>query len=158
VYDPPAVNTTLEWLSAVIFVSGGLAFLVAGPFLTKKRLHCSLICPLLPANAIVGRLSPFRVKVDRSKCKDCGACVKVCETFSMTDESLAKGEATMECIRCGRCMDVCPQGAIDYCLIGTNIRARPVFITLAVAFGVMLLSGYVITLVRFLLTGEIDFL
>ena len=52
-YDPPAVNTTLDWLSAVIFVGGGLVFLIGGPLLTKKRLFCSLICPLLPANAIV---------------------------------------------------------------------------------------------------------
>ncbi len=28
VYDPPVVNTTLQWGSAVVFVSGGLAFLV----------------------------------------------------------------------------------------------------------------------------------
>ncbi len=64
----------------------------------------------------------------------------------------------MECTRCGRCMDICPQGAIDYCLTGTNIRFVQSFITLAVALGVMFLSGYVVTLVRFLLTGEIDFL
>jgi ferredoxin len=158
VYDPPAVNTTLEWLSAVVFVGGGLSFLIAGPFLTKKRLYCSLICPLLPANAIVGLLSPFRVKVDRNKCNDCGACVKLCEAFAMTDESMAKGEATMECTRCGRCMDICPQGAIDYCLIATNIRVRPVFVTLGVVFSLLLLSSFVTTLVHFMLTGEIVFL
>jgi len=156
VYDPPAVNTTLEWLSAVIFVGGGMAFLVAGPFLTKKRLYCSFICPLLPANAIVGLLSPFRVKIDRDKCNDCGACVKLCDSFAMTEESLAKGQATMECSRCGKCMDICPRGAIDYRLIGTNISVRPVFVTLAVVFSVLLLSGYVASLIDFLLTGEIS--
>jgi ferredoxin-type protein NapH len=155
VYDPPAVNTTLEWLSALIFVGGGMAFIVAGPFLTKRRLYCSFICPLLPANAIVGLLSPFRVKIDRNKCNDCGACVKLCESFAMTEESLAKGGAAMECSRCGKCMDICPQKAIDYRLIGTNIGVRPVFVTLAVVFNMLLLSGYVGMLVKFLLTGEI---
>lgn len=158
VYDPPVVNTTLAWLSAVIFVVGGLAFLVVGPFLTKKRLYCTLICPLLPATAIIGLLSPFRVKIDRNKCNDCGLCLKVCETFAMTKESLAKGEATMECTRCGRCIDVCPRGAIDYCLIGTDIGVRPVFVSLAVVFNLLILSGFIVSLMRFLLTGEIRFL
>ena len=155
VYDPPAVNTTLQWLSALIFIGGGLVFLIGGPFLTKKRLYCSLICPLMPATAIIGYLSPFRVKVDRNKCNDCEACVKLCETFAMTRESLAKGEARKECTRCGRCMDICPRGAIDYRLIGTNRGVRPVFISLAVVFSVLIMSSFVMDLVRFMLTGEI---
>jgi polyferredoxin len=154
-YDPPAVNTTREWLLAVIFVGGGLVFLIGGPFLTKKRLYCSLICPLLPANAIVGLLSPFRIKVDRDKCNDCGACIKMCETFSMTKESLAKGEATMECVKCGRCMDLCPRGAIDFRLIGTKIGVRPAFVALAVTFNLLIMSSFIMALVNFFRTGQI---
>jgi polyferredoxin len=156
IYDPPAVNTTIEWMMALIFVTGGLAFLIVGPFMTKKRMYCSFICPLLPANALVGMLSPFRVKVNREKCNDCGACVKLCESFAITDETLAKGNTTIECSRCGRCMDICPKQAIDYRLIGTNIGVRPVFVTLAVVFNMLLLSGYINGLVHYLLTGEIS--
>lgn len=155
IYDPPAVNTTLEWLMAVIFVGGGIVFLIGGPFLTKKRLYCSLICPLLPVNTIIGNLSPFRVKVDMDRCNDCGKCEKVCETFAMTTESRKQGKTMTECSRCGRCMDVCPQGAIDYRLIGTDIGIRPIFIILAVVFNLVIMSGFVMALVHFLLTGEI---
>jgi ferredoxin-type protein NapH len=156
IYDPPAVNTTLEWMMALIFVTGGLAFLIVGPFMTKKRMYCSFICPLLPANALVGLLSPFRVKVDREKCNDCGACLKLCESFAITDETLAKGNTTIECSRCGRCMDICPKQAIDYRLIGTNVGVRPVFVTLAVVFNMLLLSGYISGLVQYALTGQIS--
>jgi polyferredoxin len=154
-YDPPAVNTTLEWLSAIIFVGGGLIFLVVGPFLTKKRLFCSLICPLLPANAIFGQLSPFRVKVDRNKCTNCGMCEKVCESFAITKDSLAEGKVHLECTKCGRCMDICPKGAIDYCLIGTNLSVRSVLVTLAVVFNLLIMSSFIMALVRFLQTGTI---
>jgi ferredoxin len=74
----------------------------------------------------------------------------------MTKESLTKKEAAMECSRCGRCMDICPKGAIDYRLIGTNIGVRPVFVTLAVVFNLVILSSFVGALVHFLLTGEIQ--
>jgi polyferredoxin len=154
-YDPPAVNTTLEWLSAIIFVGGGLIFLVVGPLLTKKRLFCSLICPLLPANAILGQVSPFKVKVDRNKCTNCGRCEKVCESFAITKDSLAEGKVHLECTKCGRCMDICPKGAIDYCLIGTNLSVRPVLVTLAVVFNLLIMSSFIIALVRFLQTGTI---
>lgn len=155
-YDPPAVNTTLEWLMAVIFIGGGMIFLIGGPFLTKKRLYCSLICPLLPVNTIIGNLSPFRVKVDPDRCNDCGKCEKVCETFSMTAESRKQGKTMTECVKCGRCMDICPQGAIDYRLIGTNVGVRPIFVILAVVFNLLIMSGFVMALVQFLLTGEIE--
>lgn len=155
IYDPPAVNTTLEWLMAVIFVGGGIVFLIGGPLLTKKRLYCSLICPLLPVNAIIGNLSPFRVKVDLNRCNDCGKCEEVCEAFAMTRESRKQGKTMTECTRCGRCMDICPQRAIDYRLIGTNVGVRPIFVILAVVFNLLIMEGFVTALVQFLLTGEI---
>lgn len=48
----------------------------------------------------------------------------------MTSESRARGEKVMECTRCGRCMDICPNGAIEYRLIGTEIGVRPIFVVL----------------------------
>jgi polyferredoxin len=155
IYDPPAVTTTMEWLSAVIFVTGGLTLLIVGPYLTKKRIYCSFICPLLPANAILGLFSPFRVKIDKDKCNNCGACVNVCETFSMTTESMQKGEATIECSRCGKCMDICPQGAIDYRLIQTNISIRPFFVVLVVFSNIVILYDFVWSIMRYIISGEI---
>ncbi|MCL5110777.1 MAG: 4Fe-4S binding protein [Chloroflexi bacterium] len=142
-YDPPAVTRTVEWLTVIVIVTLGMGLLVIGPFLTKRRLFCTYGCPLLPLNSIVGLLSPFRVKVDREKCKDCGICARVCPNSAITPATVAKGGTAMECTRCGTCMDRCPQKAIDYRLIGSNARARGAFIALAVAFSLLLLSSYV---------------
>jgi polyferredoxin len=155
-YDPPAVATTGAWILALVFVIGGFTFLFAGPYLTKKRLNCSFICPLMPANSLLGQVSPFRVKIDTARCVTCKACVRTCEVFAMTEESLAKGEPTIECMKCGRCMDACPNGAIDYRLIGTSVCIRPWFITLATVFLVMLMTGFTVTVVQFILTGHIS--
>lgn len=155
IYDPPGVTTTLEWITALVFVTGGLTFLVVGPLLTKKRLFCSFICPLMPANVVVGVINPFKVKVDKSLCKDCGLCVKSCELFAITKESIAKGGTTIECAKCGKCMDKCPTGAIDYQLMFTDRSIRLLFIPLAVIFNMLIVSGFIWMIVHYLLTGEI---
>jgi ferredoxin-type protein NapH len=155
IYDPPAVNTTFEWVLALIFVTGGLVFLVIGPMLTKKRIFCSFICPLIPFNSIVGLVSPFRVKVDRSRCKDCGLCLKECELSAITKESLAKGGTTIECVRCGRCMDSCPTGAIDYRLISTDENIRPWFVAVAVVFSLLMLTSFIRMILEYMMTGNI---
>jgi polyferredoxin len=154
-YDPPEVTTSLDWLAAVIFVTGGMGLMVVGPLVTRKRFHCSYFCPLIPMNSLVGLVSPFRVKVDRSKCNDCKICIRTCPHSAMTEESLAKGTVTIECSRCGKCMQECPQGAIDFKLIGTNMGARPAFVALAVTFSLMLTGGYIRGLIHFLQTGTL---
>lgn len=155
-YDPPVVMTTASWILALVFVIGGFVFLVAGPYLTKKRLYCSLICPLMPANAIVGQISPFRVRVDPDKCIRCGACVRACEIFAITQDEGSVPEPTIECMKCGRCMDACPKGAVDYYLARTREAVRPWFVALAVAFCTMLLVGFVRTIIVFALTGTLE--
>lgn len=155
-YDPPQVVTTGAWILALVFVIGGFVFLIAGPYLTKKRLYCSLICPLMPANAIVGQLSPFRVKVNAEKCIRCGACVRACEIYAITQKEGAAPEPTIECMKCGRCMDICPKGAIDFYLAGTMAGVRPWFVALAVTFCTLLLVGFVRTILVFVLTGTLE--
>jgi Polyferredoxin len=155
IYDPPAVTTTFQWITALIFVTGGLIFLVIGPLLTKKRLFCSFICPLMPANTLIGVINPFKVKIDTNLCKNCGLCVKSCELFAITKESLAKGRTTIECAKCGKCMDKCPAGAIDYKLLFTDQNIRLFFIPLAIIFNLLIASGFIWTVVHYLMTGEI---
>lgn len=155
IYDPPGVTTTFQWITALIFVTGGLIFLVIGPLLTKKRLFCSFICPLMPANSIIGVINPFKVKIDTSLCKKCGLCIKNCELFAINEESLAMGKTTIECAKCGKCMDKCPAGAIDYKLMFTDQRIRLYFIPLAVIFNLLIVSGFVWMIVQYLTTGEI---
>ncbi|MHB1413782.1 MAG: 4Fe-4S binding protein [Chloroflexota bacterium] len=154
-YDPPMVTTAVRWLSAIVIVTLGMGLLVVGPFLTKKRLFCSYGCPLLPLNALAGMLSPFRVKVDRERCTDCGLCVRTCPHSAITAESVAKGGTTLECTRCGKCLDKCPKRAIDYRLVVSNAPARAAFVALAVAFLTMFVSSYVLALVTYAQTGVI---
>lgn len=77
--------------------------------------------------------------------------------FAVTAAAASSGAPHLECSRCGRCADKCPSGAADYYLIGTRDRIRPVFVSLAVIFNLLLTSSYISLLVQYWRTGTIQF-
>ena len=71
------------------------------------RCFCRFICPLGGLYGLFNKLSFFGVKVDNSKCTDCGLCVSHCklDIHHVGDQ---------ECISCGECIGVCPTKAIQW--------------------------------------------
>lgn len=69
------------------------------------RLFCRFICPLGALYGLFNRFSFFGVKVEKSKCTNCGLCVSHCKVD-------IKKVGDQECISCGDCVQVCPTKAI----------------------------------------------
>jgi len=112
----------LIWVQTGIFISLFLGFVVGLPLLMKRRTQCGLFCPFGAFQSFAGLINPHRVRVDKEKCNQCGACTDQCPTFSITKETLAKNRVSISCTRCGRCMEVCPREAIQYSLLGVPLR------------------------------------
>ena len=70
------------------------------------RAFCRFLCPLGAIYGTFNRLALTGVRVDAGRCSRCGACVRHCgmDVRCVGDH---------ECIACGRCMDVCAEGAIS---------------------------------------------
>ena len=71
------------------------------------RLFCRFICPLGALYGLFNKLSIFGVKVDNSKCTNCGLCHNHCKVD-------IKEVGDQECISCGECINVCPTKAIHW--------------------------------------------
>ena len=71
------------------------------------RLFCRFICPLGALYGLFNKLSVFGVKVEKSKCTDCGLCLNHCKVD-------IKEVGDQECISCGECIGVCPTKAIRW--------------------------------------------
>jgi ferredoxin len=54
--------------------------------------------------------------------------------YAITSDTVrGKGEPNAQCIRCGRCIEVCPEAAVDIYWAGRTKKVRALFITLATA-------------------------
>ncbi|MGC9106912.1 MAG: 4Fe-4S binding protein [Infirmifilum sp.] len=82
---------------------------------TEKRAWCKYFCSV---GAVIGALGFKKIlgfKIDPEKCIKCRACIRVCPTGAINENSLSTGEISRtECIACGRCYDVCMYDAIHF--------------------------------------------
>lgn len=147
------------WLkSAPVFIVGSIlvvVFAVVLPFLTNRRWWCYLICPVGATLALWHKMSLFRVKIDKRKCNECMDCVQECRYFAMTPQGVAKGGPNSgNCIRCGRCIEACPEEAIDITWLGKNKNVRAPFITLAILAALAWYLWFVLLVVSY--SGKLD--
>lgn len=71
------------------------------------RAFCRFICPLGALYGLFSKVNIIGVKVNKSKCVDCGKCVGRCPM-----DIKKVGDA--ECVHCGKCINVCPTKAISF--------------------------------------------
>ena len=101
-------NADLRDLAGPLFwfkIAVMAAILIACVFVC--RAFCRFLCPLGALYGLLAKLALLGVKLDRSRCTDCGACVKVCPMDIRT-------VGDRECVHCGKCADVCPEKAISF--------------------------------------------
>ncbi|ABL79184.1 4Fe-4S binding protein [Thermofilum pendens] len=89
---------------------------------SEKRAWCRYFCPVGAVLGAVGFRKVFGVKIDTEKCINCKACMRVCPTGAITEDSFKTGEVSRtECIMCLRCYDVCMYDALK---VGVLPRAH----------------------------------
>lgn len=72
------------------------------------RFFCRILCPLGAIYGLFNKISIYHLEVDEHKCNGCGKCHKVCQM----GVDPVKEPQSAECIRCGHCVDACPQEAV----------------------------------------------
>jgi len=105
------------WVGAIILASLVLSLGFYRPF-------CQFVCPFGLVSWLLERVSIFRVKIDRNRCTECGACVSVCPLDAAKDRVAGK-TFPADCFSCARCLNVCPTDAIHYGLVGKRLKEQP---------------------------------
>ena len=102
------LGTLFTWKFFLLIV-----FIVASVFI--YRFFCRFFCPLGAIYGIFNKLSILGVKVDKSACNHCNACINTCKMD-------VKEVGDHECIQCGDCMKVCGCKAIKWKMISQIIK------------------------------------
>ncbi len=97
---------TWKFLLLVLFAVGAVFI---------YRFFCRFFCPLGAIYGLFNKLSILGVKVDKSKCNSCGACINHCKMD-------VKEVGDHECIQCGECRNVCHANAINWKTIGKIVK------------------------------------
>ncbi|MDY6861497.1 MAG: transporter [Thermodesulfobacteriota bacterium] len=80
-----------------------------------NRNYCRFLCPYSALWGILSRLGFYKIKADVEKCIDCKLCEKSCDMGIPINHLVkTKGEVnTIECMGCGRCVRICPEGVLS---------------------------------------------
>ena len=147
------ISSALVLIQTIIFASLFVGLVIVLPLLTKKRTQCSFLCPMGAFQSFTNKIDPFEIRIDREKCSNCKACIKLCPTFSMDEASLAEGKTNLSCTKCGKCIDICPNKAISLGVKGVSSKtgksgARLIFLYPAFMFLVTFSGGMIQDAVR----------
>lgn len=94
--------TVVFWVPLLIF--GGI--LITSFFIYRP--WCTLACPFGTIANLTSRFSRYKLRRTED-CTDCSLCEQVCP-IEEAQQSASKGE----CYLCNRCVDICPQNALEF--------------------------------------------
>jgi len=103
----PANAALRELTGGLFWWKLGLMVLILSCCVFVFRAFCRFLCPLGALYSLFSRLALLGVRVEESRCVDCGACLRACPM-----DIRAVGDR--ECVHCGGCIDLCPTGAISF--------------------------------------------
>ncbi len=133
--------------SMSLAIALGLAFGLAGVFImvfasrnNGAMAHCVAYCPIGFLSTTLGRVSPFRLRLNTS-CTDCQACRSVCRYDALRPEDIKRRKPSLTCTLCGDCLSACHSRAIEYRFPGLSPdAARTLFLVLVVSLHAVFLG------------------
>jgi len=89
-------------LNSGLLISVLIVFVLTS--LAIERVWCKYLCPFEAFLGMFNKIAPLRLRVDDTRCNDCGRCDIEC---SMGIEKVPENLSDAECIRCLECLNTC---------------------------------------------------
>jgi len=131
---------TAVWLAALFGLAG-----VGVMLLLSRRLgvmaHCTAFCPIGLLGNLLGRLMPWRLRIDRDTCTRCRSCSRACRYSALSGADIEAGTPALSCTLCGDCIGACPHDSMHYRFPGlSKPAARATFLTLVATLSAVFLG------------------
>lgn len=104
--------------------------------------HCTAFCPMGLVVNLLGRLSPWRIRIDQSRCNGCGSCERACAYRALDETCRERGRAALSCSLCRDCVGSCPHNAVylKHALLPAKVSGS-VFTVMTVTLHVLFLAA-----------------
>jgi ferredoxin len=127
------VPGTVAAALAAAFGLGGVAVMLLWSRRRGAMAHCVTYCPMGLVAVLLGRISPFRLRV-HSDCDACGACALACRYGALGPEDIRRHRPGQACTLCGDCLGRCRSLCLQYRCAGLGPEAaRALFLVLVVS-------------------------
>lgn len=97
-----AIYDIKSYVQTIFFIVLFFGLVVVLPFLTKKRFQCMSFCPFGAMQSLIDKISLYKVKIDTEKCIKCKRCISVCPINALHDLIIDNEKETPE-ITCNKC-------------------------------------------------------
>ncbi len=128
-------GVTAIWIAAVF----GLLGVGVMVFFSRRigvMAHCSAYCPIGLVGNLLGRLSPWRMRMADS-CTKCGRCSRHCRYGALEPRHIKAGYPGLSCTLCGDCVSACEATghlAMRYSCLGlSSATLRMAFVAIVAA-------------------------
>lgn len=100
--------------SAFSISAAGLIVLVVviATVIVKNRIFCTNLCPVGTVLGLISKISLAKIYITKDSCVSCGQCERNCPSVCINSKEKTVDNET--CIKCLKCLDVCPKGGIKY--------------------------------------------
>ena len=133
---PSALATAL----GLAFGLGGVAVMVLASRRLGTMAHCVVFCPIGLLATVLGRLSPFRLRIAAS-CEGCNACGPACRYDALRPIDIKRRRPALSCTLCGDCLSSCARRSLEYTFPGISpSTARATYFALVAALHAVFLG------------------
>lgn len=120
--------------TAALFGLVGIAIMASVSRRQGNMVHCTLYCPIGVVANVLGKISPFRLRINDS-CTACRKCSMVCRYDALSPADLDRKKPGLSCTLCGDCVGSCKDSFIQYSFPGLSPQlARTIFVIIVVSF------------------------
>ena len=135
------ISGTVATLLGVAFGLTGLGLMLAISRRMGTMVHCVVYCPIGLVANVLGRVSPFRLRISNAGCSECTACSLKCRYGALRPEDVEARRPGLSCTLCGDCVTSCRGGFIAYAFLGLRPEtARTLFLVMVVSIHAVFLG------------------
>ncbi|TIH16563.1 4Fe-4S binding protein [Marinifilum sp. JC120] len=134
------VSTVIAVWCAALFGLLGIMIMLWFSRRMGMMVHCTAFCPMGIVSNLLGRISPWRMKISADCCK-CMKCSKSCRYNALKPEDIEAGRPGISCTFCGDCVSSCSSASIGYRLpFMAPDASRKIFLVLVISLHALFLG------------------